>query len=104
MSETYNRMEAKPIPGERCYFCGDETAPLVKTPCCEQWVCCDTAYLSYRGGGYCQFEHENDSICHFHHNEKHQGGWLDCDECLHFFGKETFKWMTEDQKNSSTIK
>ena len=33
---TYNRMEAKPIAGEHCRFCGDAQAPLVKTPCCDQ--------------------------------------------------------------------
>ena len=48
---TYNRMEAKPIQGEHCRFCGDAKAPLVKTPCCEQWICCDTAFLSFQGGG-----------------------------------------------------
>lgn len=48
---TYNRMEAKPIAGEHCRFCGDAKAPLVKTPCCEQWICCDTAFLSFQGGG-----------------------------------------------------
>jgi hypothetical protein len=26
---TYNRMEAKPIAGEHCRFCGDAKAPLV---------------------------------------------------------------------------
>jgi hypothetical protein len=29
---TYNRMEAKPIKGEHCRFCGDARAPLVKDP------------------------------------------------------------------------
>jgi hypothetical protein len=29
---TYNCMEAKPIQGEHCRFCGDAKAPLVKTP------------------------------------------------------------------------
>src|SRR2546428_1090796 len=24
---------------------------LVKTPCCQQWICCDTALISFRGGG-----------------------------------------------------
>ena len=59
---TYNRMEAKPIKGERCRFCGDAKAPLVKTPCCEQWSCCDTAFLSFQGGGRCQVEHERFSL------------------------------------------
>ena len=47
---TYNRMEAKPIAGEPCRFCGDAEAPLVKTPCCQQWIGCDTAFVSFRGG------------------------------------------------------
>jgi len=46
---TYDRMEAKPIAGEHCRFCGDASAPLVKTPCCQQWICCDTAFMSFRG-------------------------------------------------------
>ena len=54
---TYNRMEAKPIAGEHCRFCGDAKAALVKTPCCDQWICCDTAFFSFRGGGRCQVEH-----------------------------------------------
>ena len=33
---TYNRMDATPIAGEHCRFCGDAKAPLVKTPCCDQ--------------------------------------------------------------------
>lgn len=61
---TYNRMEAKPIAGEHCRFCGDAEAPLVKTPCCEQWICCNTAYVSFRGGGYYQVEHERFSMCY----------------------------------------
>ena len=65
---TYNRMEAKAIAGEHCRFCGRERGPLVKTRCCEQWICCDTAFVSFRGGRYCQFEHENESACYFHYN------------------------------------
>jgi hypothetical protein len=35
---SYDRMKAKPIEGEHCLFCGDKSAPLVKTPCCNQWI------------------------------------------------------------------
>ena len=97
---TYDRMEAKPIPGEICRFCGDDSAPLVKTPCCDQWICCDTSYLSYRGGGYCQFEHENYSICHFHYNENHHGRWQDCKACRDFFGEDEFNRIAEDRMNT----
>src|SRR6266446_4402823 len=69
---TYNRMEAKPMAGEHCRFCGRERVPLVKTRCCEQWICCDSA-------------------CHFHYNEGHQGSLQDCGECRRFFGEDEFK-------------
>src|SRR5512145_1330151 len=67
---TYNRMDAKPIAGEHCRFCGDATAPLVKTPCCQQWICCDTIFLSFRGGGRCQVEHERFSLCYSHYGNR----------------------------------
>jgi hypothetical protein len=59
---TYNRMEAKPIAGEPGRFGGDATAPLVKTPCCQQWICGATALLAFRGGGRCHVEHERFSM------------------------------------------
>ncbi len=89
---TYNRMEAKPIAGEHCRFCGQESVPLVKTECCDQWICCDTSYLSIRGGGYCQFEHEHYSICHFHYNEQHEEAWQECDECREFFDEAQYQF------------
>jgi hypothetical protein len=97
---TYDRMEAKPIPGEHCRFYGSTSSPLVKTRCCEQWIFCDTEFLSFRGGGYCQFQHEHYSICHFHYNEGHSGAWQDCDECRDFFGEQEFKWLSEDPMNT----
>jgi len=96
---TYNRMEAKPIAGEHCRFCGREQVPLVKTRCCEQWICCDTAFMSFRGGSYCQFEHENNSACHFHYNEGHQGSLQSCEECHRFFGEDEFKRRCEGPGN-----
>src|SRR6266446_9353014 len=72
---TYNRMEAKPIAGEHCRFCGDAKAPLVKTPCCQQWICCETAFVSFRGGGRGQVEHERFSMCYSHYEDKHGGPW-----------------------------
>lgn len=83
-------MKAKKITGEHCAFCGNDSLPLVKTKCCERFICCDTDYLSFRGGGRCQFQHENYSICHFHYNEKHQEQWQECKECRDFFGSQKF--------------
>ncbi len=97
---TYDRMQAKPIPGQRCRFCGNHAAPLVKTRCCDQWICCDTAFLSYRGGGYCQFQHEHYSICHFHYNEAHPGSWQSCEQCRRFFGEDSFSNGLTDPINT----
>ncbi len=88
---TYNRMEAKRIKGEHCFICGDKKTSLVKTECCHRWVCCDTSYVSIRGGGYCQFEHENYSICYFHYSNKHKGKWQDCKECQKSFDKYDYE-------------
>lgn len=87
---TYNRLEAKPIVGEHCRFCGAEFVPLVKTLCCEQLICCDTAYVS-KGGEYCQKEHESYSLCYFHYNEKHEGIWQECEECRELFDEDQFE-------------
>ncbi len=97
---TYDRMKAKRIPGEHCRFCGDKSSPLVKLRCCDQWICCDTAFVSIRGGGYCQFQHEYYSICHFHYNESHRGAWQDCEECRDFLGEEQFKLESKDPINT----
>lgn len=97
---TYERMKAKPIPGKHCRFCGDHSSPLVKTRCCDQWICCDTEFFSFQGGGYCQFEHEHYSICHFHYNEGHSGAWQECKACRQFFGEQSFKQGLEDPINT----
>jgi len=81
----YDRMKAKPIKGKHCDFCGREGVPLIKTRCCNKWICCDTDYISIRGGDYCQFEHENYSPCYFHYNEGHQGKLSECKECRELF-------------------
>jgi hypothetical protein len=62
----YNRMEATLRPGEHGRFCGATEAPLVTTPGCQPWICCHTAFVSLRGGGRCQVEHERLSLCSSH--------------------------------------
>jgi len=87
---TYNRMEAKPIAGEHCRFCGDAKATLVKTPCCEQWICCDTAFMSFRGGGRCQVEHERLSLYYSHYEDQHRGPWESCQKCRDFWSPRDY--------------
>ena len=82
---TENRMEAKPRAGEHGRFCGNATAPLVKTPWCDQWMCGDTAVFSFRGGGRCQVEHERFSLCYAHDEDTHGGPWQSCQKCREFW-------------------
>jgi hypothetical protein len=96
---TYNRMEAKPIQGEHCRFCGDAKAPLVKTPCCEQWICCDTAFLSFQGGGRCQVEHERFSMCYSHYQDQHGGPWESCHKCRDYWSPRDYQFYAENPIN-----
>lgn len=96
---TYNRMEAKPRAGEHCRFCGNAKAPLVKTPCCHQWICCDTAFLSLRGGGRCQVEHERFSMCYSHYEDQHDGPWESCQKCREFWSPRDYQRYAENPIN-----
>ena len=91
---TYNRMKAKKISGEHCRFCGRESVPLVKTPCCGHWICCDTDFISIGGGGYCQNEHERFSLCYSHHSDGHKGSWQECELCKNFWSQDEYKEYT----------
>jgi hypothetical protein len=96
---TYHRLEAQIVPGEHCRFCGDASVPLVKTPCCQQWICCDTALLSIRGGGRCQYEHERFSLCYSHYSDKHPGPWQTCQQCRDFWTPAEYKAYAEHPIN-----
>jgi hypothetical protein len=93
---TYNRMEATPIAGEHGRFCGDAKASLVTTPCCQQWICCDTAFVSLRGGGRCQVEHERLSLCYSHYEDKHGGPWESCQKCRDFWSPRDDQFYAEN--------
>ena len=92
-------MKAKRIKNEHCRFCGGSKVALVKTVCCEQWICCDTAALSYRGRGYCQVQHERYSLCYSHHIEGHTGDFADCADCVKCFGLRDYKAFLAESTN-----
>ncbi len=96
---TSNRMEAKPRAGEPGRCCGDAQAPLVKTPCCAQWMCCATAFFSLRGGGRCQVEHERFSLCYSHYEDQHGGPWQSCQKCRAFWSPRDDQRYAENPIN-----
>jgi len=97
---TYNRMEAKQIKGEHCRFCGRESVPLVKTPCCGHWICCDTQFVSLSGGGYCEYQHERFLLCYSQYSDGHKGSWQEGEACKKFWSPEEYKEYTEASINS----
>src|SRR3990167_6313329 len=90
----YNRMKAKKIKGQHCVFCGRDKVPLLKTPCCNHWICCDTKFVSIAGGGYCQEQHERFSLCYSHYIDKHSGTWQDCAVCKNYWSASEYKDYT----------
>jgi hypothetical protein len=96
---TYNRMEAKPIASEHCRFCGESDVPLVKTPCCQQWICCDTAWVSIQGGGFYQVEHERFSLCYSHYIDRHSGVWQNCQKCRDSWTPQEYQAYAENPIN-----
>jgi len=87
---SHDRMQAKPILGEHCHFCGDSDAPLVKTLCCDHWICCDTSYLSVHGGDGCQYGHERFSLCYSHYSDGHEGAWKTCQVCKDYWSASEY--------------
>jgi hypothetical protein len=96
---TYNRLEATPIAGEHGRFCGDTKASLVTTPCCQPWIGCDTAFVSLRGGGRCQVEHERLSLCYSHYEDQHGGPWESWQQCREFWSPRDDKRYAENPIN-----
>ena len=91
-----DRTQATPIPGEHCRFCGDSSTPLVQTPCCHQWICCDTALVSFQGGDRCQYAHERFSLCYFHYIEGHDGPWQRCQTCKDIWNPMEYKELSRN--------
>src|SRR5207244_4867456 len=68
-----------------CRFCGEAKAPLVQTPCGQQWIGCDTALVSFRGGGRCQVEPERVSLGSSHYEDQPGGPWESCQKGRDFW-------------------
>jgi len=81
-------MKAKRIEGEHCRFCGDTDCFLRKTPCCNEWICCEPDIPNYRGQGRCEHNHEKYSLCKQHFDDRHPGSFAVCQKCIVFWGAD----------------
>ena len=88
--------KAKRQPGEHCRYCGDANVALIKSKCCDRWICCDTPPMHPYGGGFCQYTHEKYSPCYFHYNEGHRV-WTSCEECADIFGSSLGDFKSEEK-------
>lgn len=59
-----------------CGICG-ATRKLMKSECCDNWICND----EHKYKESCKRSHQKYSICGYHYFEKHPGKWQDCDKC-----------------------
>ena len=65
-----------------CGLCGS-TENLMKTPCCDNWVCDDEdqyVLFSYARNSCCR-NHNRYTLCAYHYNKDHPGKWQSCETC-----------------------
>jgi hypothetical protein len=83
-----------------CGLCG-KTENLVKTPCCDNWICDDkrnNAMTSYAQNS-CGRNHDHYTICSYHYNEGHEGKWQDCQLCRDSFELEIYTDFATNEYN-----
>ena len=79
------------LPARRCGLCG-KTRNLVRTECCDQWICDDEGdyvLFSYARNS-CSRNHRRYTLCGFHHAEGHSVAWQDCSACRNEFATELY--------------
>lgn len=85
---------------KRCGLCG-KVRKLVKTKCCNQWICDDAdkyVMFSYARNS-CYRNHHRFTLCGFHHMEKHEGAWQSCPVCRQGFEAEMVVYYGTNEYN-----
>jgi hypothetical protein len=85
----------------RCGLCGSTTKPLMRTACCNQWICDDDEdYVLFSfARNSCSRNHDHYTLCSYHHNERHAGSWQDCDACRTSFPTEIYVYYGTNEYN-----
>ncbi|MBV6393017.1 MAG: hypothetical protein KPEEDBHJ_02247 [Anaerolineales bacterium] len=92
----------KPLAGDkpRCGLCG-KTKNLTKTECCGNWICDDQdkyVLFSYAHNS-CSRNHGRYTLCSYHFNEGHSGGWKTCKKCKNDFETEMYVYYGTNEYN-----
>ena len=84
----------------QCGLCG-ATENLTRIPCCGNWICDDaTQYVMFSfASNSCYRNHEQFTLCAYHHHEGHVGLWPTCAECRESFEPEMYAWYGTNEYN-----
>jgi hypothetical protein len=72
---------------QTCGLCGKSNKKLIKTECCNNWICDDAdtyVAFSYQRNS-CYRNHDRYTLCSYHHHEEHIGKWQYCQKCKDSF-------------------
>jgi len=84
----------------KCGLCG-KTKKLIKTDCCEQWICNDEhkyKLFSYAKNS-CSRNHRRYTLCGHHYMEEHPGSWKTCQKCRNDFETEMYVYYGTNEFN-----
>jgi hypothetical protein len=93
-------IKEKPVTGKKCFICGKKTK-LVKTECCDQWICNDSSnyvLFSYAHNS-CYRNHDRYTLCSYHHHEQHKGDWKTCKKCKNDIETEMYVYYGTNDYN-----
>lgn len=92
---------APPDDRPRCGLCGSTDKPLMRTACCNHWVCDDEdQYVMFSfARNSCARNHDRYTLCSYHHNEGHAGSWPDCEQCRASFDAELYAYYGTNEYN-----
>jgi len=88
----------------RCGLCG-ATKRLMRTECCDQWICDDEdSYVLFSfAATSCARNHRRHTLCGSHHAEEHEGRWQDCAACRKNFLTELYVHFGTNEYNFEVL-
>lgn len=91
---------------KKCGLCG-KTRKLVKTPCCDSWICDDEDQyqLFSFATNSCFRNHRRYTLCGYHSCEEHPGPWQTCKRCRKDMDDELemYVWYGTNEYNFETL-
>ena len=87
-----------------CFICG-KTEKLVKTECCNHWICDDEEKyeLFSFSDASCHRNHRRFTLCGIHYEEGHKGNWQHCEKCRKMFDDEMYAYYGTNEYNHTIL-